>query len=72
MGSLGPSGLSASAPNGPADAEVTTPTPTPPSYPKPPGRVPQGKVWDSAAGHWVEGEGEEGEEGGDAKRAKKE
>ena len=25
-----------------------------------------------ASGHWVEGEGEEGEEGGDAKRAKKE
>ena len=34
--------------------------------------VPKGKVWDGASGHWVEAEGEEGEEGGDAKRAKKE
>ena len=49
-----------------------TPRPTPLSYPKPPGRVPKGKVWDGASGHWVEGEGEGGEEGGDAKRAKKE
>ena len=43
--------------------------PTPLSYPKPPGRVPKGKVWDGASGHWVEAEAEGGEEGGDAKRA---
>ena len=76
VGSLGLSGLSADAPNGPADAEVTTPTPSPLSYPKPPGRVPKGKVWNGATGHWVDifvcNQGEEGEaeESGDAKRAK--
>ena len=46
------------------------------NYPKakPHGPMPKGKVWDGASGHWVEGEGEgeEAEEGGDAKRAKKE
>ena len=74
VGSLGLSGLSADAPNGPADAEVTTPQPTPLSYPKPPGRVPKGKAWDGATGRWIEmfvcNQGEE--EGGDAKRAKTE
>ena len=48
-----------------------TPRSTPLSYPKPTGREPKGKVWDGASGHWVEGEGEGGEEGGDAKRAEK-
>ena len=72
VGSLGLSGLSAGAPNGPADAEFTTPAPTRLSYPKPPGRVPKGKVWDGATGHWAEAEAKEAEEGGDAKRAKTE